>query len=496
MNKWNKEFFEQYKFEGLTFDDVLLIPGYSEVVPRDVNLKTRLSTNVRLNVPLVSADMDTVTEHELARVLAQEGGIGFIWKHPYAEAQADEVSKVKYTFNARIDTPICIGEDKTLEDVLKTLDKYDNRFSSLIVTNSDGKVVGLVTDNRTQFASNLDKVKDFMVKDPVTSEEEYNVHQAYDFMKERKIGKLILVNPDGTVKGLYCWNDVKEIVEKINPNYNRDKRGQLIVGANVGVRDFERAELLLRKHCDLLLVGTAHGHSKNVIETVRELKSQFKSYEFDVVAGNIATYEGAKDLFEAGADAVKVGVGPGSICTTRIIAGVGVPQITAVYEAARAAAEYDKPIIADGGIKYSGDITKAIAMGAESVMMGSIFAATEEAPGDEITVHGRRYKQYRGMGSLGALASSESSKERYGQKGAEKLVPEGVEGRVPLKGKVSEIIYQLIGGLRSGMGYVGAESIKDLQEKGRLLRISNAGQKESHPHDVEITKEAPNYGAK
>ena len=496
MNDWNKEFFEKYKFEGLTFDDVLLIPGYSEVVPRDVNLKTRLSTNIMLNIPLVSADMDTATEHKVARELAKHGGIGFIWKDPDTEVQADEVSKVKYTFNARIDTPICIREDKTLEDVLKTLEKYDNRFSSLIITNSEGKVVGLVTDNRTQFASKSDKIKDFMVKDLITSEEDYNVNEAYDFMKQRKIGKLILVNPDGTVKGLYCWNDVKEIVEGINPNYNRDKRGQLIVGANVGVNDFERAEQLLKRHCDVLLVGTAHGHSKNVIETVRELKSKFSDYEFDVVAGNVATYEGAKALFEAGADAAKVGVGPGSICTTRVISGVGVPQITAIYEAARAAAEYDKPVIADGGIKFSGDITKAIAIGAESVMIGSLFAATEEAPGDEITVHGKKYKEYRGMGSLGALASSESSKERYGQKGAEKLVPEGVEGRVPLKGPVSEIIYQLIGGLRSGMGYVGAADIKELQEKGRFLRITNAGQRESHPHDVEITKEAPNYGVK
>ena len=502
MNKWNEEFFERFKFEGLAFNDVLLKPQKSSAIPRDVDLTTMLSTNIPLNIPLVSADMDTVTDYRMARAMAMAGGIGFLWRSS-AKNQEDWVDRVKYTFNAKIDKPITIREDQTLDDVTKKLAEYDNRFSSLVVVNSDGKVIGLVTDQETRFADKKDKIKDFMVKKPVTSEKDFDISQAYKFMKKRRIGKLILVNPDGTLRGLYCWKDVKDMMEDETSVYNRDERGQLRVGANIGVRDYKRAERLLRKHCDVLLVGTAHGHSKNVIDTARrikrlketvgELKRSFSQYEFDIIAGNVATYEGAKELYQAGADAVKVGVGPGSICTTRVISGVGIPQITAIYEASKAAAEFDRPLIADGGIKYSGDVAKAMAARGDSVMIGGLFAGTVESPGEIVHIKGKRYKDYRGMGSLGAMASSRHSKERYKQKGAEKLVPEGVEGVVPLTGPVDDLIFYLLGGLRSGMGYVGAHNIKELQQKGEFIRISSAGVQESHPHDIIVTKEAPNY---
>tara|TARA_Y100000310_G_scaffold111916_1_gene110320 strand:+ start:9023 stop:10504 length:1482 start_codon:yes stop_codon:yes gene_type:complete len=474
--------------EALTFDDVLLVPMESRVVPSEVNLETKLSSNISLKVPLISADMDTVTGYEMAREMAMQGGIGFLWKS-CIEEQEKAVDRVKYTLNAKIDNPITIRGEQTREDVLEKLAEYENRFSSLVVVNSERKVVGLVTGDRIQFADKGMFVRDFMVNNPVTSRENLDTNRAYDFMKKQKISKLILIDSKGRLEGLYCFKDVQSIIEG-GGSYNRDKRGQLRIGANVGIKDFERVERLLRKNCDVLLVGTAHGHSKNVMETVEEIKRSFKElYDFNIIAGNVATYDGASALFESGADAVKVGIGPGSICTTRVVAGVGIPQITAIYEAVRAGKEYRKPVIADGGIRNSGDITKALATGASSVMMGSVFAGTGEAPGDFIISRGQRFKTYRGMGSLGAM--TKGSGDRYPQ--GEKLVPEGVEGAIPFKGPVSEIIFQYLGGLRSGMGYVGARDISDLQERARFIRVTNAGQIEGKPHDIEIIKGAPNY---
>jgi len=486
----------------LTFDDVLIKPGHSGVVPKDVDLTTNLTRRILLRIPLVSADMDTVTDWKMAREIAKQGGIGFLWKHPSTEKQAEWVEKVKFTLNAKIDTPITIGPDQTLEDVQKTLSNYDNLFSSLVVVDDTKKVVGLVTKDRTQFAKQGEFVRNFMVVNPLTSDKNFNTREAYDFMKHHRVAKLILVDFSGKLKGLYCFADVKSLVEDINPLYNRDERGQLRVGANVGVRTKEnamefddRVKKLLEKHCDILLVGTAHGHSENVINTVRYIKNNFSNYDFDVVAGNVATYEGAKTLFEVGADAVKVGVGPGSICTTRVISGAGAPQITAIYEAARAAREVGKYIIADGGIRYSGDIAKALAAGASCVMIGSLFASTEEAPGEIIVFRGQKYKLYRGMGSSSAMKDFGLVGDRYAQvtQDRDKVVPEGVEGRVPLAGSVSELVYQLVGGLRSGMGYAGAKNIEELHSKVEFIRVTDAGFKEGHPHDITITEEAPNY---
>jgi len=506
MNRWNRRFFKKFEFEALTFDDVTLRPLRSRILPSEVNLETRLSRNIPLNAPLVSADMDTVTEYDMAIELAKQGGIGFLWKDPSIENQENNVDRVKYAFNARIDNPVCINENQTLGEVAELLGKYDHRFSSLIVLDSNGKVVGLLTKDKTQFSiRNSEKVRDFMIRNPITTGRSFNLHQAYDFMRKSQVAKLILVNPDGTPKGLYCWKDVEDIVEKMTPTYNRDKRGQLRVGANVGVmgktreekkRFYERVERLLLRHCDVILVGTAHGDSDNVINTVRELKRYFsRRYDFDVIAGNVATAEGAKDLCEAGADGVKVGVGPGSICTTRVISGCGIPQITAVYEASSVAARFGVPVNSDGGIKFSGDIPKALGAGASSIMIGSLFAATEESPGEIIIHKGKKYKEYRGMGSLGAMKDSQDAAERYGQKKVpkDKLVSEGIEGRVPLRGSVGEVIFQLMGGLRAGMGYLGAMSIEEVHKRARFMRVSNAGLRESHPHDVEIITEAPNY---
>ena len=481
---------------GLTFDDVLILPGHSEIIPKDVNLKTKFIDTIPLNIPLVSSDMDTVTGPEMAEAIAKQGGLGFLWKHPSAKKQAEWVEGVKYALNAMVNKPITIGPNQTKKEVIDVLPKYKNRFSTLVVVDDD-KVIGLVTRDRVQFAQDNDFVSSFMIENPVILEQDPGVQGAYDFMIRNKISKLILVNSDKTLKGLYCFNDVKSIVEGSDP-FNRDEKGQLRVGANVGIRtkeNFEkfddRVERLLKNNCDVLLVGTAHGHSKNVINTVNYLNGLKANYKFSIVAGNVVTYDGAKALFEAGADAVKVGIGPGSICTTRIVTGAGAPQITAIYEVAKAGAEFGKPVIADGGIKYSGDITKAIAAGASCVMLGGLLAGTEEAPGEVVMYEGQRFKEYRGMGSLGAM--KDYGGERYGKKNEkEKLVPEGIEGRVPIKGSVKDVVFQLMGGLRSGMGYAGAKNIQELQ-RAQLIRLTNASLKESHPHGVMMIKESPNY---
>jgi len=498
MNQLQRDRFFQYfnkKFSGLTFDDVTIEPARSRVVPRDVSLETFLAPDLQMHIPLVSADMDSVTEADMARKLAMEGGIGFLWKSPSIEEQVKWVDEVKYTFNAKIENPITVREDDNFKQVKETLAKYSNRFSSLVVLNKQGKVVGLLTRDRSQFASDNNIARDFMVENPLTTTKDLDVDDAYRFMKKARVAKLILVSRDGELKGLYTFKDVKEIVEGRTPMFNRDVNGRLRVGANVGVNDYERVQKLLEAKCDVLLVGTAHGDSENVIKTVREIRRNFKKYDFSLVAGNAATYQGAVDLLKAGADAVKVGLGAGTICTTRIVAGVGVPQLTAVYNVARATRRYGKVAIADGGIRYSGDIVKALAAGASCVMLGKLFAEADEAPGEIITDrNGVRYRKYRGMGSLGAMIEHQTA-ARYKQQGVapEKLVPEGVEAAVPLKGSVSEIVYQLVGGIKSGFGYIGASNIGELEQRAHFIRLTNAGITESHPHDIEVIKEAPNY---
>jgi IMP dehydrogenase len=498
--KLNRDkFFEFYnrRHESLTFDDVLIKPTNSSILPRDVNLESYLTLEIPLNIPIVSADMDSVTEADMAIKLAMEGGLGFLWKSPNIDEQLEWVKNVKYAFNAKIDKPLAINENQNFCDVKDTLSKYVNRFSSLVVLNNDQKVVGLLTKDRTQFASEKDLVKDYMVKDPFLTTRNLNVDEAYKYMKKNKIAKLIITTNEGELKGLYTFKDVKEIVEKRTPMFNRDKNGRLRVGANIGVgkEALERAERLLESKCDVLLIGTAHGDSENVIKTIKEIKKNFKNYEFGLVAGNVATYEGAVNLIKAGADSIKIGIGAGAICTTRIVAGMGVPQLSAIYEASRAAKKYGKTAIADGGIRYSGDIVKALGAGADSVMIGKLFAESNESPGEIILdKQGIRYKKYRGMGSLGAMIENKTA-SRYQQSGVlpEKLVPEGIEGAVLLKGSVSEIIYQLTGGIKSGFGYTGAKNLKEFEKRAEFIKITPAGVTESHPHDMEIIQDSPNY---
>jgi len=492
------EFFNR-RHETLTFDDVSLKPARSKVVPRDVSLETWLTPEIPLHIPLVSADMDTVTETDMAIKLAMEGGLGFLWKHPDVKIQEGWVQRVKYAFNAMIDKPITVFDDQTMKDAYSTLAKYGNGFSSLVVLNRAGKVVGLLTRDRSQFAGESDLVSRFMVENPHTITRAMSVDLAYKYMKKHRVAKLIVVDKDRGLRGLYTFKDTKQIVEGRTPMFNRDKNGRLRVGANVGVNDFEKAEKLLKAGCDILLVGTAHGDSENVINTVREIKRSFRrEYDFGLVAGNVATYQGACDLIKAGADAVKIGIGAGTICTTRVVAGVGVPQLTAIYDCAKAARKYGKTAIADGGIRTSGDIVKALVAGADCVMIGSIFASTNESPGEVITdKNGARFKVYRGMGSLGAMIENQTA-FRYQQEGAgaEKFVPEGIEGAVPLKGSLSEVVYQLVGGTKSGFGYVGAKNIQQLAGRAVPIRITSAGIVEGHPHDVIMVKEAPNYRRK
>jgi len=496
------EFFNR-RSEALTFDDVLLEPRRSVVVPRDVSFKTWLTPEIPLHIPLVSADMDTVTEDEFGIEIAKQGGMGFLWKHPDIDVQVGWAQTVKYAFNKLIDKPVTILDTQTKKDIRETLARYKNEFSSLVVLDNSGKVVGLVTRDQTKFAKDSDIVRKFMVREPVKTSRVMDVRAAYDFMRKNRTGKLIMVNRNGTLRGLYTFKDVAEIVEGATPMFNRDGDGRLRVGANVGFIDsgdtksrdnfFERAEKLLEARCDALLIGTAHGDTDNVLNSVQALKGLKRKYDFGLVAGNVATYSGAMDLIRAGVDAIKIGIGAGSICTTRIVAGVGVPQLTAVYNCARAAKRWGKTAIADGGIRYSGDIMKAIAAGADCAMIGSLFAATDESAGEKIVGKGgARYKSYRGMGSVGAMRDNKTA-DRYGWKGAEKSVPEGVEGRVLLRGPVADEVYQLVGGIKNGMGYLGAGTIPEIASRARFIRISSAGQIESHPHDIEITEDSPNY---
>lgn len=476
---------------GITFDDVLLLPRYSEVTPDMVSLKTRLTKHINLNIPFLSAAMDTVTESEMAIALAREGGIGVIHKNMTIERQADEVDKVKRSENGVIAHPITVTADKKLDFVLALMAKY--HISGIPVVDADFHLIGIITNRDLKFEHNVSKtVGEVMTKMPlVTGKKGTTIPEAEQILGKSKKEKLPLVDEEGKLCGLITIKDIEKI--KQFPQAAKDKFGRLLCGAGVGItKDMvERASALVKAGVDVLVLDSAHGDSKNVIVALKKLKKLFP--ETDIIAGNVATYGGAKDLMEAGADAVKVGMGPGSICTTRIISGMGVPQVTAILEANRASKEFDCPIIADGGIKYSGDITKALASGADSVMMGAIFGGCEEAPGATELYMGRKYKVYRGMGSLGAMAQAHGSADRYFQTDHQKLVPEGVEGRVPYRGSVSDVIFELLGGLRSGMGYLGVATIPDLEKYGKFIRISPASLKESHPHDIDITKESPNY---
>ena len=476
--------------EGITFDDVLLIPAKSDFVPSQADTRTQLTDNITMNIPIVSAAMDTVTESALAIALAQEGGIGIIHKNLSIEAQKREVAKVKRSEHGVILDPVTLSPG---EPVRRAQELMNEQNVSGIPIVDGRKLVGILTRRDLKFLKDYDvKISTVMTKSNlVTGPAGTTLEQAKEILQEHKIEKLLLVDESGELAGLITMRDIDRVQQY--PIAARDKRGRLRVGAAVGVHDYERIEALIEADADIVVVDTAHGHSQNVIDTVKKIKGQYK---IDVIAGNIATAEAAEDLIKAGVNAVKVGIGPGAICTTRVISGVGVPQVSAIIDCATAAGRHNIPVIADGGVRQSGDITKSIAAGASSVMIGSLFAGLKESPGQLVIYKGRQFKEYRGMGSLGAMVKG--SAERYGQSSSaeqSKLVPEGVEGRVPYRGSLGDFIYQLVGGLRAGMGYCGARSIEELVRNGRFVRISAASVSESHPHDIQITKEAPNYSA-
>ncbi|MDD6826480.1 MAG: IMP dehydrogenase [Oscillospiraceae bacterium] len=487
------DFNHKFEKEGLTFDDVLLIPAKSDVTPNMIKLGTNLTKTIRLNTPVMASAMDTVTESRMAIAMAREGGIGIIHKNMSIEKQVDEVDKVKRSENGVIVNPFSLTENHIVRDADELMGKY--KISGVPIVDEKGKLVGIITNRDMRFMVDLNsKIGDVMTKDNlVTAPVGTTLEEAQEILRKHKIEKLPLVDDGGYLKGLITIKDIEKAVEF--PNSARDARGRLLCGAAIGVTNdvLDRAAALIEAQVDVLVLDSAHGHSANIIRCVKMIKEHFP--DTPVIAGNIATAAAAEELIAAGADALKVGIGPGSICTTRVVAGIGVPQITAVYDVASVAQKYGIPVIADGGIKYSGDIVKALAAGASVVMLGSLLAGCEEAPGATEIFQGRSFKVYRGMGSMGAMECG--SKDRYFQDGKDtkKLVPEGVEGRVPYKGALCDTIYQLVGGIRSGMGYCGCETIPDLHEKASFVRITGAGLKESHPHDIYITKEAPNYSA-
>lgn len=481
------------KFQGLaiTFDDVLLVPQYSEIMPHDCDVSTRFTRNIKINVPLISSPMDTVTESAMAIALAKLGGIGVIHKNMTVENQNEEVAKVKRSANGIIENPITLPPTDPVSRARDVMDQHN--CSGVPITVEDNKLVGIITRRDLRFLEASDTpIAEVMTKEPlVTATEKVTLEEAEKILTAKKVEKLLLVDEEYRLEGLITIKDIDMM--KRFPNACKDHQGRLRVGAAVGVGEFDRAENLIRQDVDVLVVDSAHGHSKNVIETAQEIKKQWQ--DIDVVAGNIATPEGCLALIEAGVDAVKVGIGPGSICTTRVVSGIGVPQITAIQNAAKVAEEHGVPVIADGGIRYSGDITKAIAAGANACMIGGLFAGLSESPGSTILYQGRTFKVYRGMGSIGAMV--QGSHERYRQstteKGTDKLVPEGVEGRVPFKGPLGDFVYQLVGGLRAGMGYCGTSNIDELRKNAQFIQVSPASVKESHPHDIAITQESPNY---
>lgn len=480
---------DKFGKEGLTFDDVLLIPAKSEVLPREVDVRTRLTDKITLNIPIISAGMDTVTEAEMAIAMARQGGLGIIHKNMTITEQAEHVDRVKRSESGVITNPFSLSPEHKVYDAEHLMSKF--RISGVPIVDEQNRLVGIITNRDLRF------VKDFsiLIKEVMTSENLVTapvgttLEEAEEILQKYKIEKLPLVDENYTLKGLITIKDIEKAIEF--PNSAKDAEGRLIVGAAVGVaKDTDaRVAALVEAGVDVIVIDTAHGHSRGVIETVKNIRQKYP--DLDIIAGNVATGEATRELIEAGANVVKVGIGPGSICTTRVVAGIGVPQITAVYDCALVAREHNVSIIADGGIKYSGDITKAIAAGANAVMLGSLLAGVSESPGEYEIYQGRRFKVYRGMGSIGAMKAG--SKDRYFQENEQKLVPEGIEGRVPYKGPLADTIHQLVGGLRAGMGYCGTPTIDDLIENGQFVRITNAGLRESHPHDVQITKEAPNY---
>jgi IMP dehydrogenase len=480
--------------EALTFDDVLLLPDYSEILPTEADTTTRVTRNIRLNVPLLSAAMDTVTESPMAIAIAQQGGLGVIHKNLPIDAQRDEVDKVKRSESGMIVDPVTITPDRLIRDALAVMQRY--KISGVPIVNSDGRLVGILTNRDLRFETRLDlPISEAMTKDNlITVSVGTTLKEAEGILQKHRVEKLLVVDDNYRLKGLITVKDIQKAIKY--PNAAKDELGRLRVAAAVGATGdyLERATELIKARVDVLAIDTAHGHSSRVVEAVREVKRRFP--EVELIAGNVATFEGARALIGAGADAVKAGIGPGSICTTRVVSGAGVPQVTAIAECARAASDAGVPVIADGGVKFSGDITKAIAAGADTVMIGSLLAGTDEAPGEIILYQGRNFKSYRGMGSLGAMR--QGSKDRYGQEQQEaesKLVPEGIEGRVSYKGSLAALVNQLVGGLRAGMGYTGCRTIEELKTKARFIRITAASLKESHVHDVVITKEAPNYRA-
>ena len=481
---------DKLSYLGITFDDVLLEPRYSEVVPAECDVTTQLTRRIQLNIPLLSSPMDTVTEAEMAIALAQEGGLGVIHKNMSIAAQTDEVDKVKRSANGIIYDPVTLSPDATVGRAREIMGQHN--VSGLPITTAGGKLAGILTRRDLRFLERSDlKIAEVMTREHlVTATGTVTLEEAEKILMANKVEKLLLVDENNKLTGLITIKDIDKM--RRFPQACKDRQGRLRVGAAVGVQEYERVESLIAKGVDVLVVDSAHGHSANVIETVRTIKKRF---DIDVVAGNVATADGCRDLIAAGVDAVKVGIGPGSICTTRVISGVGVPQITAIYNAARAARDSGTPIIADGGIRYSGDLTKAIAAGASCVMIGGLFAGLLESPGEQILYQGRTYKIYRGMGSMGAMVkgSSERYRQKAGERGSNKLVPEGVEGRVPFRGPLGIYVYQLVGGLRAGMGYCGARNIDELRKDSRFIQVSAASVRESHPHDIAITQEAPNY---
>lgn len=480
---------DKFSKEGFTFDDVLLVPRKSEVLPKEVDVSTKLSEHVKLNIPLISAGMDTVTEAPLAIAIAREGGIGIIHKNMTVEQQAEEVDRVKRSESGVITNPFSLHADHLVSDAEKLMSKF--RISGVPIVDKNNKLIGILTNRDLRFVHDYNTViSEVMTSENlVTAPVGTTLQDAEMILQKHKIEKLPLVDEDNVLKGLITIKDIEKAIQF--PRAAKDAQGRLLVGAAIGISKdtFERAEALVKAGVDVITVDSAHGHHINIIDSVRKLREVYP--DLTIIAGNVATGEGTRELIEAGASVVKVGIGPGSICTTRVIAGIGVPQITAIYDCATVAKEYGVPIIADGGIKYSGEITKAIAAGASAVMLGSMFAGTEESPGEAEIYQGRRFKAYRGMGSLAAM--KQGSKDRYFQDDDKKLVPEGIEGRVAYKGPLADTIHQLIGGLRSGMGYCGTQNLEELRNDTHFIRISGAGLRESHPHDIQITKEAPNY---
>ncbi len=492
INAYMDEFMRQFPYEGLTFDDVFLVTRYADFLPEDTDLRSRLTTRTALNMPFVSAAMDTVTEANMAIAMAMLGGLGVIHKNLPADVQADQVGIVKHHLNGLIIGPVTFRDTDTLATVRAMREQKDITFNGFPILGADDRLVGILTSTDTRFIQNPDApVTEVMTREVITAPPDTSLEDAYRIMMENKIGKLPLVE-NGRLVGLYSFSDVRTLVENVKPLYNRDSKYRLRVGAAVSHSDHERVEVLIQANADVIVVDSAHGHTKGIMSMVEWIAEHYP--DIDIIAGNVATPEGAIALRDAGAHAIKVGIGPGSICTTRVVCGVGIPQITAVYQCARAL-EGSVPVIADGGIRHSGDVAKALAAGAESVMLGSILAGTEESPGEKIIHQGRQYVVYRGMGSLAAMKEARGSRERYAQDNAstEELVPQGIEGIVPYAGALKKVMTQYCGGLRSSLGYCGCRTLAELREHARFVRVSMAGLSEAHPHDVKIMREAPNY---